>query len=84
MHWVRLDGVVVADASPVAVDRLDGAIEPRLAVDVALVGGHLHLAPWIGASVLTRWQRFRIHDLSVLELAPVTVQGALCAEVALP
>ena len=84
LHWVRLGGVVVADASPVAIDRLDGAIEPRLAVDVALAGGRLHLAPWVGASVLTRWQRFHVYDVTVLELAPVSLQGAMCAEIALP
>jgi hypothetical protein len=83
LHWERLDAVVV-DASPVSIDRLDFAVEPRLAVDVALAGGRFHLAPWVGASVLTRWQRFHLHDLTVLEAAPVTLQGALCAEVAFP
>jgi len=84
LHWVRLGGVVVANTSPVAIDRLDVAIEPRLAVDVALAGGRLHLAPWVGASVLTRWQRFDVHGVAVLELAPLSLQGALCAEIPLP
>jgi hypothetical protein len=84
LHWEHLDGVVVSDASSASIDRLDGAFEPRLAVDLGLAGGRVHLAPWVGASVLTRWQRFHVHDALVLELAPVTLQAALCAEVALP
>jgi hypothetical protein len=83
LHWAHLD-VVVSDASPAKIDRLDGAFEPRLAVDFGLAGGRVHLAPWVGVSVLTRWQRFHVHGAPVLELAPVTLQVALCAEVALP
>ena len=84
VHWEHLDGVVVSDASTASIDRLDGAFEPRLAVDFGLVAGRVHLAPWVGASVLTRWQRFHVQDALVFELAPVTLQAALCAEVALP
>lgn len=84
LHVERLDAVVVADALPVSVDRVDAAFEPRVAVDVALLAGRLHLAPWVGASVLTRWQRFQVHDLLVLEVAPVTLEAALCAAVAFP
>jgi hypothetical protein len=84
LHLARLDAVVVADATPVSVDRLDAAVEPRIAIDVALLGSRLHLAPWLGASVLTRWQRFEVHGVRVLELAPVTFEGALCAAIELP
>jgi hypothetical protein len=84
LHWERLGGVVVADALPVSIDRLNVAFEPRIAVDVALAGGWLHLGPWFGASVLTRWQRFLVHDLVVLEIQPASVQAALCAAVTLP
>ncbi len=84
VHLERLDGLVVSGGLPVSINRVDAAIEPRVAVDVALLGGRLHLAPWIGASVLTRWQRFRVNDLVVLELAPVTLEAALCAAVELP
>ena len=82
VHWEHFD--VVSDASTASIDRLDGAFEPRLAVDFGLIGGRVHLAPWVGASVLTRWQRFRVQDALVFELAPVALQAALCAEVALP
>jgi hypothetical protein len=79
-----LGAVVVAEGSSVSIDRLNVAFEPRVAVDVALAGGWLHLAPWFGASVLTRWQRFRVHDRVVLEIQPATVEAALCAAVTLP
>ena len=84
LHWERLGAVVASDAPPVSVDRVNVAFEPRLAVDVALAGGWLHLGPWVGASILTRWQRFLVHDLLVLEVQPVTLEAALCAAVTLP
>ncbi len=84
LHLVRLDAEVVPGASHVTVDRVDVAADPRVVLDLSLLGGRLHVAPWAGVAVLSRWQRFEVHDVVVLELAPVLFEAGLGAAVALP
>ena len=83
-HDLNLDGVVRADASHVAVRRLDAAFEPRAALTFALLGGRLLLAPWVGLTAFARWQRFLVHGDPVLESGPVGLEGALRMALALP
>ena len=82
--WRGSTAVVVAGATPVSVNRWTQPSSRGSRSILALLGSRLHLAPWIGASVLTRWQRFQVHDVRVLELAPVTLEAALCAAIELP
>ena len=83
-HLLTLDGVVRADASRVLIRRVDPAFEPRAAVSFALLGGRLLLAPWVGLTVLGRWQRFLVHGDPVIETRPVGLEGALRVALALP
>jgi hypothetical protein len=81
---VHLDAVVASTGTHASVERADGAFEPRLGLEVSLFQGRLRLVPWAGAIVMTRWQRFQIEGRTALELAPLAVEGALCAAVGLP
>ena len=84
VHLVSLDGTVLAGATHASITSVDGALEPRVALGIALWGARLQLAPWMGLSLLTRWQRFLVHGDSVLELGPVALEGALRAALTLP
>lgn len=84
LHLVGLDGVVLAESSSASEHRVDVAIEPRVGMSLKTLGGRLFLTPWFGASVLTRWQRFLVRGVPVLDLGPLGVEGALCAALAFP
>jgi hypothetical protein len=84
LHLLTLDGVVLADRSPVSETRLDGAFEPRLGIDVSFLGGRLLLGPWAEAIVFGRWQRFLVHGAPVVESGPVALEGALRVALAVP
>jgi hypothetical protein len=84
LRLVHLDAVVVSDLTHASLERADGAFEPRLGVEVGLFHGHLRFIPWVGAIVMTRWQRFQVEGKTALEIAPFAVEGALCAAVAIP
>lgn len=83
-HLVNLDGVVLDRASNVSETRVDGAVEPRLAVELVLLRGRLRLAPWFGLTLWPRWQRFLVRGSQVVDLAPVGAEGALRAAFAFP
>jgi hypothetical protein len=83
-HLLTLDGVVLAEQASVAVRRVDVAFEPRLGFDFAFLGGRLLVGPWVGATVLGRWQRFFVHDAAVIEAGPVAMEGALQFAVTVP
>jgi hypothetical protein len=84
LHVVALEGVVVSESSSVSPTRVDGAVEPRLGVSFKTLGGRLLVAPWLGASIFTRWQRFLVHGAPAVDLGALSVEGALCAALALP
>src|SRR5262249_11955071 len=58
MHLVSLAGTVLAEAAHISILRLDGALEPRVALSIGMLGGQLQISPWVGLTLLTRWQRF--------------------------
>ena len=81
---VTLDGTVLPDGSHVSIARVDVTVTPRVSLGVAAWGGRLRLAPWVGVAMLTRWQRFFVHHVAVLELGPLAPEGALSAALAFP
>jgi hypothetical protein len=83
LHLLTLDGVVL-ERTNVDVRRLDVAFEPRLRLDFTLLGGRLLFGPWVGATILGRWQRFLVHGASVVEVGPVGMEGALQLALAIP
>jgi hypothetical protein len=76
-HAILIDGFVVADESSKSVQRLDPAIEPRLAFDFATFGGRVHVAPWIGVAYMTRSQEILVHGVSVFDQSPLVAEAAL-------
>ncbi len=84
VHWVRLDGTLLATRAHVTVDRGDAGLEPRMALTLALFGGRLLVGPWVGLAFLTRSQRFFVHGTPVAELAPVSLESAMRVEIAFP
>jgi len=84
LHLLTLDGVVLAERTSVSLRRLDVAFEPRLGLDFAFLGGRLLVGPWVGVTVLGRWQRFLVHDAAVVEAGPVGMEGALRLALAVP
>jgi hypothetical protein len=84
VHVVQLDGVVLTAKSPVSETRVDVAIEPRLGLSFATFGGRLSFTPWVGMSVLTRWQRFLVQGAPAVDLGALGAEGALSAALALP
>jgi hypothetical protein len=84
LHLLTLDGVVFGERANVDVRRLDVAFEPRLGLDFTLLGGRLLFGPWVGATVLGRWQRFLVHGATVVDVGPVGMEGALQIALAIP
>lgn len=84
LHLVVMEGVVVSESSSVSAARVDVAVEPRLGVSFSTLGGRLVLAPWLGASMFPRWQRFLVHGAPAVEMGALAVEGALCAVLAFP
>jgi hypothetical protein len=85
VHFVNLQGAI--DSQPlqqIAVDRFDGAFEPRIALSFDVLGGLVRIAPWLGVSVLTAWQRFVVYGETKLEVSPTTAELGLHGELALP
>ncbi len=84
LHLVELDGVVRTDSSSTASAHLDAALEPRLGLCFRTLGGRLELSPWVGVSLLTRWQRYLVDGARTVEVGPLVAQGALTVAVAIP
>ncbi len=84
LHLVELDGVVRSDSSSTSSAHLDAALEPRLGLCFRALGGRLELSPWVGVSLLTRWQRYLVEGARTLEVGPFVAQGALTVAVAIP
>jgi hypothetical protein len=85
VHFVSLEATI--DAQPTqerTVQRFDVGFEPQVALSMALLEGLVRLAPWIGATILTGWQRFTVYGDVKLEVGPTTAEGGLRAEVVLP
>ena len=85
VHFVNLQGTI--DSQPpqqITVDRFDGAFEPRIALSFDVLGGLVRIAPWLGVSILTAWQRFVVYGETKLEVSPTTAELGLRAELALP
>jgi hypothetical protein len=84
LHLLTLDGVVLAERRNVTERRGDVGLEPRLGLDFAVLGGRLLFGPWVGATVLDRWQRFLVGDTPVVDVGPVAMEGALRIALAVP
>ncbi len=85
IHFVSLQATI--DGQPtqeVAVHRFDVGFEPRIALSFALLDGLVRVAPWLGATVLTAWQRFTVYGDVELEVSPTTAEAGLRAEFVLP
>jgi hypothetical protein len=83
-HLVTLDGLLKLDGAKVEKSRVDGAVESRIGLGIRFLDGRLRLEPWIGVTVLTRWQRFQVHQETAFDFEPIALQGALRLAVALP
>jgi hypothetical protein len=75
-HLFVLGGTLAQDGTSIGKARVDGAFEPRLGVDAHLGGTRIHIQPWVGLSLLTRWQHFRVHGITALDVSPWTLEGA--------
>jgi hypothetical protein len=72
-----LDGVVLAERATASEARFDVGFDPRLGVDFSLLGGRVHVEPWIGATVQGRWQRYHVHGVTVAESGPILAEAAV-------
>jgi hypothetical protein len=48
------------------------------------LGGLVRIAPWLGATLMAKWQRFVIHEDTKLEVGPTTAELGVRLELALP
>lgn len=76
-HTILIDGFVIADGVTRSVERVDVAVEPRLALDLAVFAGRVHVAPWFGLAYMTRSQEILVHGVSVYDPSPLVVEAAL-------
>lgn len=84
VHLLTLDGLIPATGSHASVLRVDAAAQPRVGITATLFRGWLCITPWMGLTLLTRWQHFLVNGSPVLEIGPVQLEGALRAALALP
>jgi hypothetical protein len=84
LHLVSLGGVVLDRVLSVSEQRLDATVDPRIAIDFALLHGRVRVAPWLGVTLWTRWQRFLVHGSPVAELSPVSTEGAFRVALVFP
>lgn len=84
LQLLTLDGTVSGEKSQVSVRRLDVGFDPRLGFGFAVLGGRLVFEPWIGVTLLERWQRFHVHGVPVAQSGPLFAEGAMRVSVSVP
>jgi hypothetical protein len=76
-HLLIVDGQVTSTQGRGTLQRMDPAVEPRLAIDIEAPGGRFSASPWIGVAYLTRTQEIVVQGASVFDLAALVVQAGL-------
>jgi hypothetical protein len=85
LHFVSLQATIhTQPLQEIAVHTTDWAFEPQIALSFAAIGGLVRIAPWLGATIMTRWQRFLVYGDTKLEVSPTTAELGVRVELALP
>jgi hypothetical protein len=84
LQLLTLEGAVSGAKSQGSVRRLDVGFDPRLGVEFAVLGGRLVFEPWIGVTMLGRWQRFLVHGVAVAQSGPLFAEGAMRVSLSVP
>jgi hypothetical protein len=84
LHLLTFTGILPAHGQSPASTRLDPSFESGVGLGIRLLGDRVRVEPWVGVSVLARWQRFLVDKRSVFELGAISLEGALRVALALP